>query len=425
MSNKTDLQKNNEILGVTPTGLIGGVSRIESALEKKNVPVEKVGTYATFSELETAINDKVTDTYDADATENDIMKDKTAYVKGKKIIGEYNPPDLTDATATANDIVSGKTAYVGSGKVTGTLVDRLQWKCDNMKSLAYEFQNYDGESLNEVLTGLDTSKVISMSYMFLSCKKLININLTNINMNNVTSASSLFGFCSALMNIYGLNISKVKDGYQMFNNCSKLQTIDSLDISEMTESTWMFSGCSTLKNISILNSNKLLNTGNMFSSCIALENLIIDTSSVQIFSYMLSSCHALTTVTLNLLNGTVLSGIISNCRNLTNLTLKNIKVSLQIGDGTSWGHLLTNNSLINTIQELWDLTGQTAQTLTMSTTSKENIANIYVKLITPTQEQIEADPYINNKKPCVVCESTDEGAMLITDYAGLKNWTIA
>ena len=87
MSNKTDLQRNNVILGDTPNGLIGGVSRIESALEKKNVHVEKAGTYATFSELETAINDKVTNTYDADATANDIASGKTAYAKGKKLTG--------------------------------------------------------------------------------------------------------------------------------------------------------------------------------------------------------------------------------------------------------------------------------------------------------------------------------------------------
>lgn len=87
MSNKTDLQRNNVILGDTPNGLIGGVSRIESALEKKNVSVEKTGTYATFSELETAINNKVTDTYDADATANDIAIGKTAYAKGKKLTG--------------------------------------------------------------------------------------------------------------------------------------------------------------------------------------------------------------------------------------------------------------------------------------------------------------------------------------------------
>ena len=115
MSNKTDLQRNNVILGDTPNGLIGGVSRIESALEKKNVPVEKAGTYATFYELETAINDKVTDTYDADATANDIASGKTAYVNGKKITGEYEPLDVSDTTATAGDVGKGKIFYNKDG----------------------------------------------------------------------------------------------------------------------------------------------------------------------------------------------------------------------------------------------------------------------------------------------------------------------
>ena len=35
------------------------------------------------------------------------------------------------------------------------------------------------------------------------------------------------------------------------------------------------------------------------------------------------------------------------------------------------------------------------------------------------------DEYIDNKKPCVVCESTDEGAMTLTEYAISKNWAIA
>lgn len=55
MSNKTDLQRNNTVLGDTPNGLIGGVSSIESALNDIGVEVDKAGTYATFAELKTAI----------------------------------------------------------------------------------------------------------------------------------------------------------------------------------------------------------------------------------------------------------------------------------------------------------------------------------------------------------------------------------
>jgi hypothetical protein len=74
---------------------------------------------------------------------------------------------------------------------------------------------------------------------------------------------------------------------------------------------------------------------------------------------------------------------------------------------------------------LHDLTGGTTQTLTLSNPIKTKIDAIYVKLIEPTDEMIANDPYITNKKPCVVCESTDAGAMTLREYGISKNWQIA
>ena len=130
-------------------------------------------------------------------------------------------------------------------------------------------------------------------------------------------------------------------------------------------------------------------------------------------SYMFTGCKNLTTIPqMDISSATNVSGMFSDCTKLTNLDLRNIKTSLQIGSGTSWGHLLTVDSLVNTIKEL--LTQTSYKTLTMGTANLEKIANLYCKIIDDT------DP----KKTMELCESTEEGAMTLTDYAQLKKWSI-
>ena len=65
MSNKTDLQENNIILGDTPAGLLGGLNKVKRALVDKGFVVEQVGNNPTFTELENAI-----DNYLPEQTEN-------------------------------------------------------------------------------------------------------------------------------------------------------------------------------------------------------------------------------------------------------------------------------------------------------------------------------------------------------------------
>lgn len=143
---------------------------------------------------------------------------------------------------------------------------------------------------------------------------------------------------------------------------------------------------------------------------------------------MFSNCAKLTTIPeLNMINVSNVYQMFINCRALTNLTLLNIKRStLQIGSGTSWGHLLTLESLINTIMEL--VNAGSARVLTMGTANLEKIANIYVRRTTEGDVPICLDDNSNidlAKGPCEVCASTDERAMTITAYANLKGWTLA
>ena len=101
--------------------------------------------------------------------------------------------------------------------------------------------------------------------------------------------------------------------------------------------------------------------------------------------------------------------------NTQGIKLLNVKTSLQIGSGTSWGHLIEKDCLIQIISELIKPSSGT-KTLTMGTANKAKIADTYVKLL-------EDDG--TGKYPFEVCASTDEGAMTIEAYCNSKNWTLA
>ena len=297
--------------------------------------------------------------------------------------------------------------YLGSDKVGVTKelgTDKLQWICDNVKNLQYAFQGYQGTSLDEVLIGLDTSKVGSFYYTFADCIYIVSIPY--LDLSSVTSLSYTFYNCKLLETMPELDMQNMTRGCDStFRSCRKIETINIKNLNSMTSLNYMFGECFKLKNLNLTN---------------------FDTSNVTSFSYTFYNCPELETIPpMNVIKGTSFTAMIGLCSKLKNLTLYNIKKTLQIGAGTSYGHLLTLDSLINTIKELWDLTGSTSQTLTMSTPSKNLIADVYIKLVEPTAEQIEADPNIIYKKNCVVCESTDEGAMTLTEYATSKNWAIA
>ena len=116
------------------------------------------------------------------------------------------------------------------------------------------------------------------------------------------------------------------------------------------------------------------------------------------------------------------NNVFYGCTNLTNLKIFKICNKLQISDGSTWGHLLTLESLLHTIQEL--VTGEAlnliGNILTIGSANLEKLTNVYVKL-TNEPEEDENYPIL----PFEVCESTDEGAMTINEYVTLKGWEIA
>ena len=400
----------------------------------------------------------------------DFLTDVANAIRQKKGTNEpINPQDFSSEIASIQS---------GGGS------DMLQERVDQTNSCAYLFYKYSGTDLS-FANKLDTSKVNDMTQMCGSCSSLTSLDLSSFDTSNVNNMDSCFIDCrnTTQLDISSWNTSKVKTMYRMFKGMGKVPSMDlsNFDTSEVENMSFMFDfnySNTTNLNVSSFNTSKVKNMNNMFGrfggTTLNLSNF--DFSNVQNLSYFLYFCSNLVSViadfnlqsctnlntflyssklselhlyntnnvtnmsglvmsnslletldTIDMYSCTSASNMVGSCPKLKNLTLKNIKISLQIGSSTSWGHLLTNASLLNTAQELWDNTANAlggTRTLTMSTTSKTNIQGIYVKLATPTEEEIAADPYIENKKHCVECDSTDEGAMTLEEYIISKNWQI-
>ena len=187
----------------------------------------------------------------------------------------------------------------------------------------------------------------------------------------------------------------------MFSYCSKITTIPQLDTSAVTNMSSMFMNCSKITTIPQLDTSAVTNMNSMFYNCSKITTIPqLDTSAVTDMSYMFNYCS-----------------------NLTNCSLRNIKINLQVGSGTSYGHLLTLDSLLFMIGELID-TGS-SKTFTVGSANLKKLSDVYVKTVIITDEMRVEDPYIDQKLPFEVCESTDEGATLIDRYVKTKNWQLS
>ena len=331
--------------------------------------------------------------------------------------------DISDSTATAEDIRLGKTAYIADGKVIGTAERSLKKLLDAKKRAYYLFDNFKNDSTDGFIEYADTSNVTNMSSMFNGCSSLTTVSAFDT--SNVTNMSSMFNRCSSLTTVPSFDTSNVTNMDEMFNECSSLTTVPAFDTSNVIGMRYMFNECLSLTTVPAFNTSNVTNMSSMFRRCSSLTTVsAFDTSNVTNMSSMFYGCSSLTTVPeLDMFKVSSAPTMFGNCASLTNCFLRNIKCNLTIGSETTYGHLLTLESLLFMIKELID-TGS-KKTFTVGTANLKKLANIYVKTVEITDEMRTEDPNIDLKLPFETCESTDEGAKLITEYVGDKHWALA
>ena len=403
------------------------------------------------------------DTSDATATAEDIRLGKTAYIANGKAIGtaERSLKKLLDSKKKTyylfhffeNDSIDGLIEYADTSNVTNmssmfyncpllttvpvfdtsnvTNMSSMFYNCPSLTTVpAFDTSNvtnmssmfYKCPSLTTV-PAFDTSNVTNMSDMFFNCTSLTTVPVFDT--SNVTNMSDMFYKCPSLTTVPAFDTSNVTNMYKMFYNCTSLTTVPAFDTSKVTNMSDMFNNCASLTTVPAFDTSNVTNMTNMFYKCTSLATVpAFDTSNVTNMSGMFQRSSSLTTVSeLDMFKVSSASSMFSECTSLTNCFLRNIKISLIVGSGTKYGHLLTLESLLFMIKELIN-TGS-KKTFTVGTANLEKLANIYVKTIEITDEMRTEDPNIDLKLPFETCESTDEGAKLITKYVGDKYWALA
>lgn len=162
-----------------------------------------------------------------------------------------------------------------------------------------------------------------------------------------------------------------------------------------------------------------------FNTCVKLAWLpLYDTKKVEYMGYCCNDCRELKSIAgWDMRNCYSYAGSFNLCYAIEEIWIKNIKANLQVGQGTNWGHLLTQESALSLCFQCRN-TGAT-KTITFAAPVFDNLATLYVKLVPITDEMRADDDLIDEKYPFELCESTDSGAMTIATYMTNKMWAIA
>ena len=193
------------------------------------------------------------------------------------------------------------------------------------KDMSRCFSNYEGERIPLLELNPNTSNVTNMEELFSGCRSLKSIPA--INTQNVTNMNLMFFQCEKLSSVPALDTSNVINMNQMFNSCKSLSSVPALDTSNVTEMSSMFSGCHSLVEIPALDTSNVTNMGLMFVECESLTTVpLLNTSNVTEMGGMFSGCHSLVEIpTLDTSKGKFLAAMFAGCSSLKQIPLLNTK----------------------------------------------------------------------------------------------------
>ena len=150
----------------------------------------------------------------------------------------------------------------------------------NTSSVTNMYALFEGctnlETIN--LSGMGGNNLTGSLYLFNECPKIKSINMSNFNFGT-SSMYNLFYSLPLLetINLTGVNTSKVVSMASLFEKSSNIESIDlhDVDMSSVETISNMFYDCTKLKNVNLSNTggDNLRYINDLFKNCINLKNI--------------------------------------------------------------------------------------------------------------------------------------------------------
>ena len=184
------------------------------------------------------------------------------------------------------------------------------------------------------------NKIISLSYAFKGCKKLVEPP-TNRNILGTDNASYMFSGCVGLTD-FSAEMPNLYNALGMFKKCENLTSVNIRQYKPLTYVFSMFEGCTKLTRITGVYTNTV-STSYVFSGCSSLVEIpdnffgtlegLDDYSTLYESQSTFKGCSALTRVPyMNLSQARRLDNIFRGCTSLTDINAVGMKVSFSVAD---------------------------------------------------------------------------------------------
>ena len=213
---------------------------------------------------------------------------------------------------------------------------------------------------------------------------------------STTDCTNMFYQCIELERIPFIDTSAVTSMSSMFYNCYKLEEIQLMDTSNVTNMSGIFYNCYKLKSLPVFNTSNVTTFANAFRECHELEEIpAFDTSNVTNLNNTFFNSTKIKTIPL-LEAGKVTLVTSAFFKNTSLVNLGGLKDLGKAYDTTrsenyssytldlSWSTLLTYESLMNVINNLYDIksAGCNNQSLKLGYTNKAKLTEEEIAIAT-------------------------------------------